>query len=89
VVSSWSGGFQSAVTVTAGNAPVSGWTVRWTFVNGEQITELWNAGYTTSGATVTAHNVSWNGSLAANASTTFGYTGSGTPSAVAVTCTSP
>jgi hypothetical protein len=38
---------------------------------------------------VTAHNVAWNGSLAANASTTFGYTGSGTPKPVTLTCTSP
>ena len=68
---------------------VTGWTVQWTFANGEQITQLWNATYTTSGSTVTARNAAWNGTLAANASTTFGYTGSGTPKAVAVTCTSP
>jgi len=89
VVSSWSGGFQSTVTVKAGNAPISSWTAKWTFTNGEQVTQLWNGTYTTSGSTVTVHNASYNGSVAANASTTFGYTGSGTPAAVAVTCTSP
>jgi hypothetical protein len=38
---------------------------------------------------VTVKNASWNGSLSANASTSFGFTGSGTPAAVTVTCTSP
>ena len=89
ITSSWSGGFQSVVTVKAGTAAINGWTVRWTFANGEQISQLWNASYTISGSTVTARNVGWNGSLAANASTSFGYTGSGTPKAVTVSCTSP
>jgi cellulose binding protein with CBM2 domain len=89
VVSSWSGGFQSTVTVKAGTAPISGWSARWTFAGGEQITQVWSATATTSGATVTARNVAWNGALAANASTTFGYTASGTPSGLALTCTSP
>jgi hypothetical protein len=87
--SSWSGGFQSTVTVTAGAAPITGWTAGWTFTNGEQVAQLWSATYATSGATVTARNVSWNGSLAAGASTTFGYTGTGTAKPVTVTCTSP
>ena len=89
VSGSWSGGFQATVTVTAGNAAINGWTAGWTFTNGELISQLWNGTYTTSGSTVTAHNVAWNGSLAANASTTFGYTGSGTPKPVTLTCTSP
>jgi hypothetical protein len=88
VVSSWSGGFQSAVTVTAGSAAIRGWTVTWTFTNGEQLTQAWNATATSSGVTVTAHNVDWNGALAANASTSFGYTGSGTPKPATLTCTS-
>ena len=86
VSSAWSGGFQSTVTVTAGAAAITGWTVKWTFANGEQVSQLWSAAYTTAGATVTATNVSWNGSLAAKAATTFGSTGSGTPGPVTATC---
>ena len=89
ITGTWGGGFQSTVTVKAGAAPINGWTARWTFANGEQITQLWNGTYTTSGATVTTRNSTWNGTLAAGASTTFGYTASGTPAAVTVTCTSP
>ena len=89
VASSWSGGFQSTVTVTAGAAPINGWSLQWTFANGEQITQLWSASYTSSGSTVTARNAAWNGALGAGASTSFGYTASGTPKPVTLTCTSP
>jgi hypothetical protein len=86
VASSWNGGFQSNVTVTAGSAAIKGWTVKWTFANGESVSQMWSAGYTVSGPTVTATNVSWNGALAAKASTTFGFTGNGSPGAVTATC---
>ncbi|WP_433291494.1 cellulose binding domain-containing protein [Actinoplanes sp. CA-030573] len=89
VVSSWNGGFQATVTIKAGGTPLNGWTARWTFTNGEQITQLWSAGYTQTGNAVTVKNASWNGAVPANATTTFGYTATGTPAAVTVTCTSP
>jgi cellulase/cellobiase CelA1 len=62
--------------------------VTWTFANGEQLTQAWSATATTSGSTVTAHNVDWNGALAARASASFGYTGTGTPKPVTLTCAS-
>ncbi|GAA2615093.1 cellulose binding domain-containing protein [Paractinoplanes durhamensis] len=89
VTGSWNGGFQSNVTVKAGSTAITGWTVQWTFTGGETIGQMWSASYTTSGNTVTAKNVSWNGTLAAGASTSFGYTGSGTPAAVSVSCSTP
>ena len=53
------------------------------------MTQAWNATVTTGGTAVTARNVSYNGTLAAGASTTFGFLGSwrGTNSVPAVTCT--
>ncbi|GIH14369.1 extracellular catalytic domain type 1 short-chain-length polyhydroxyalkanoate depolymerase [Rugosimonospora africana] len=75
VVNQWQGGFQANVTVTNGSAPRSSWQVSWTFANGQTITQLWNASYTQSGSSVTARNVSYNGTLGANASTSFGFTG--------------
>jgi endoglucanase len=74
VISQWQGGFQGEITVTAGASAISGWTVTWAFPNGQAITQLWNAGYTGT-STVTAKNLSWNGSLAPSASTNFGFTG--------------
>jgi cellulase/cellobiase CelA1 len=78
VVSSWSGGFQAEVKVTAGTAPVKGWTVSWTFPNGQTISQLWNATHTQTGANVTVSNAAYNGSLAAGGSTTFGFIGTTT-----------
>jgi endoglucanase len=87
--SSWPGGFQATVTVTAGNAAISAWTVRWTLSSGQTITQLWNGAQTVSGSAVTVKNLSWNGSLAAGANATFGFTANGSPSTPATTCTSP
>lgn len=85
LVNQWPGGFQAAVTVTNGSSARSSWQVSWTFPNGQAITQLWNASYSQTGSSVTARNVSYNGNLGPNASTSFGFTGSwngsnGTPS---------
>jgi chitin-binding protein len=89
VTNQWAGGFQAEVRVTAGSAAINGWTVSWTFANGQQVSQVWNATVSSSGATVTARNVSYNGSLGAGASTSFGFIGSwnGTNSVPTPTCT--
>lgn len=73
VTSQWTDGFQGDVQVTAGSTAIRGWTVSWTFADGQQISSSWNATLSTNGATVTAGNVSYNGALAAGAGTTFGF----------------
>lgn len=91
VTGSWQGGFQGEVVVTnTGTTPTNGWTVTWTFPNGQVISQMWNGTFTQNGADVTVHNVSYNGTLAPNASATFGFLASwtgtnGVPSTV--TCT--
>jgi predicted carbohydrate-binding protein with CBM5 and CBM33 domain len=76
----WPGGFQGDVQVTAGSVAITGWTVTLTFPNGQTLTQVWNASVTTSGSTVTARNVTWNGGIPAAASNTFGFLGSWTGS---------
>lgn len=74
VVSQWGGGFQAEVAVTNSSAGASsGWTATFSFANGQAVTQSWNATVTQNAATVTAHNLSYNGSLAAGASTSFGF----------------
>ncbi|GAA1808641.1 hypothetical protein GCM10009682_33010 [Luedemannella flava] len=85
IVGSWPGGFQGNVKVTAGSSAISGWTVTWTFANGQTVTQSWSSTITTSGATVTAKNAAWNGSLGAGGSTEFGFIGSWTGSNTAPT----
>jgi mannan endo-1,4-beta-mannosidase len=89
IVGQWQGGFQGEVRVTAGSSAISGWTVTWTFANGQTVSQAWNATVTSSGSSVTSRGVSYNSSLAAGAGTTFGFLGSwnGTNSAPAVSCT--
>jgi chitodextrinase len=91
-VNAWAGGFQGEVTITAGASPINGWTATLGFPAGVSIIQLWSGTFTTSGTTVTVHNLSYNGSLAAGGTTTFGFTANAsgangaTPS---LGCTSP
>ncbi|MDG4831988.1 cellulose binding domain-containing protein [Solwaraspora sp. WMMD1047] len=80
IASQWSGGFGANVTVTNLGDPLTGWSVTWAYGAGQTITQAWNATVTQSGANVTATNVSYNGNLATNASTSFGFNGSWTGS---------
>ncbi|WP_329111373.1 lytic polysaccharide monooxygenase [Micromonospora sp. NBC_01699] len=92
VTGSWSGGFQSEVTVrNTGTSALSGWTTSWTWANGQTIANLWNGTLTQSGSAVTVRNAGHNGSLAANGTATYGFTGSSgaTNTAPTVSCSSP
>lgn len=80
VSSQWPGGFGANVTVKNLGDPISSWTLTWSYAAGQQVTQAWNATVTQSGAQVTAKNVGYNGSLATNASTSFGFNGSFTGS---------
>ncbi|PTA47623.1 cellulose binding domain-containing protein [Micromonospora sp. RP3T] len=83
----WPGGFQGEVTVTAGASAISGWRVSWTLAAGQSITQLWGGRNAPSGSTQNVSNEAWNGSLAAGASTTFGFTANGTATTPSFTCT--
>ncbi|MGC4897548.1 glycosyl hydrolase family 95 catalytic domain-containing protein [Micromonospora sp. DT31] len=90
VTGSWSGGFQGEVTVTAGASAIRGWTVSWTFPNGQVISQIWSGSHIQNGANVTVRNVDYNGALPTGGSTTFGFiattSGANNPPAT-ITCT--
>ncbi|MEV0354045.1 cellulose binding domain-containing protein [Nonomuraea sp. NPDC050680] len=75
VQNAWSNGYVvQPVTVTnTGTAAKNGWTVTFTLPAGHTVTGSWNASLTVSGQTVTARNLSHNGTLAPGGSTTFGF----------------
>ncbi|PAZ09944.1 xyloglucanase [Streptomyces sp. SA15] len=77
ITNQWSGGFQADVQLAnTGSNAWSGWSLGWTFADGQKVTQVWNAEYTQSGAAVTAKNVGWNANVAAGSSVSFGFTGS-------------
>ncbi|MEU9344255.1 cellulose binding domain-containing protein [Streptomyces sp. NPDC048278] len=81
VTNQWTGGFQANVQLTnTGATSWSSWSLGWSFPNGQTVGQLWNADWTQSGAAVTAKNVSWNGTVAAGSSVSFGFTGTWTGS---------
>ncbi len=93
VTSQWQNGFVGEVTVrNAGTTGINGWTVTWTFTNGQTISNVWNGALTASGSAITVRNMSYNATIGAGGSTVFGlqasYNGvNGAPTSIA--CTSP
>lgn len=87
-VNAWPGGFQGEVTVrNGGTSRLDGWDVSWTFTGGQRIASVWNADLTQSGAAVTGDDAGYNATLAAGASTAFGFVGTGTaPTSLSVAC---
>lgn len=75
----WGTGFEGKWTVkNTGTTSISSWTVEWDFPSGTSVTSAWDADVTSSGTHWTAKNKSWNGTLAAGASVSFGFNGAGT-----------
>ena len=64
----WSGGFGTNITITnTGTTAINGWTLQFSFANGQTVTQGWNGTFTQSGSAVTITNLSYNGSLAPGA----------------------
>ncbi|MEU4780770.1 cellulose-binding domain-containing protein [Micromonospora sp. NPDC023633] len=72
----WGNGFTADVQVTnTESSAVNGWTLTYNLPAGQQVTSAWNATVSQSGSTVTARNISWNGSLAPGGTASFGLSG--------------
>jgi hypothetical protein len=77
VTNQWSGGFQAEVRLdNTGTSAWNGWSLGWTFADGQKVSQLWNAEHTQSGSAVTVKNTGWNATVAAGSSVSFGFTGS-------------
>ncbi len=64
VVSQWAGGFETIFTITnTGSAAINGWTLRFSFANGQMITLGWSGNFSQSGSVVTVTNLSSNASI--------------------------
>jgi Cellulose binding domain/Glycosyl hydrolase family 12 len=76
----WPGGFGANVTIKNLGDPITSWSLVWSYPAGQQVTQAWNATVSQSGSQVTARNVSYNGSVATNATASFGFNGTQTGS---------
>lgn len=76
VQNQWDSGFTTAVTVTNNAAAKSSWSVKWSYAGNQTVTSGWNAKISQSGKTVTAANESYNGTLGAGGSISFGFNAS-------------
>jgi len=86
VTSQWQGGFQAAVTVTAGAEAIRGWNVHLHYTAAQAVQQAWNATVTTSGTVVSATNAAYNGALRSGGTATFGFIGTGTPTPPTLMC---
>jgi len=75
MVGQWPGAFQATVTVTTAKA-LDTWRVSWTFQDGQRVTQMWDATLSQEGSRVTAAANSYNSSVAAGGSLSFGFLGS-------------
>nr|WP_228004961.1 cellulose binding domain-containing protein [Amycolatopsis sp. YIM 10] len=88
----WGDRFNGQVTITAGASPISSWTATVTVTSPQKVSATWNGSpsWDSSGNVMTM-KPNGNGSLAANATTTFGFTvmANGQWAAPSVSCSTP
>ncbi|MER7546531.1 glycosyl hydrolase family 18 protein [Spirillospora sp. NPDC127506] len=76
--SDWGTGFDGTCTITNGTgSAINGWRLEADMPSGTSIGNVWDATKAVSGNHYTFTNASWNGTIAAGASTSFGFGGSG------------
>ncbi|MGX6602706.1 cellulase family glycosylhydrolase [Micromonosporaceae bacterium Da 78-11] len=79
VVGSWGTGYQAEVTVkNDSSSTIKTWQVKLTLPAGTSVVNSWNATQAVAGSTYTFTPAGWNATLAAGASTSFGFIADGT-----------
>lgn len=73
----WPGGFQGGIRIrNTGAAAINGWTVRWSFSDGQTVKHMWNASVSQRGAAVSATNVFYTATIAPGGEVSVGFLGS-------------
>lgn len=88
-INQWNSGYQADVVVTNdGTASVNSWEIEIQFSLAPNMTASWNAIVSESESALIASNLGWNGSLAAGATASFGFTGTSSGDVQVVACVS-
>ncbi|WP_439660750.1 cellulose binding domain-containing protein [Lentzea sp. HUAS TT2] len=73
----WQGGFQAQITIrNTGRTPITDWSLRWTFADGQTVRDTWNASASQRGSTVTATAAGHNRTIQPGAEVSIGFLGS-------------
>ncbi len=65
ITGQWVPGFGGTFVITnTGTTTINGWSLKFTFPNGQTISQLWNGSFTQTGSAVTVTNLSYNGTIA-------------------------
>ncbi|WP_406346687.1 endo-1,4-beta-xylanase [Streptomyces sp. NBC_00648] len=73
-VNAWNTGLTEDITLTnTGSTTIHGWSLGFTLPAGQTVTSSWNTSLTPATGRVSAANLSYNGTLAPGASTSFGF----------------
>ncbi|MGC5030740.1 glycoside hydrolase family 9 protein [Micromonospora sp. DT229] len=78
----WGTGFTANITIAnTGTTAINAWTLAFTFPHsGQRVGQSWSATFQQTGTSVTATNLSYNGTIAPGASTSIGFNGTHTGS---------
>ncbi|QFQ95700.1 cellulase family glycosylhydrolase [Streptomyces phaeolivaceus] len=72
----WQGGFQGEIVIrNTGTTAISGWTLAFTFADGQTVTNMWGGTPTQSGGAVSVKPVSYTNTIPAAGSVTVGFIG--------------
>jgi cellulose 1,4-beta-cellobiosidase len=76
ITNQWNTGFGANINITNLGDPITSWTLKWSFANGQTIQSGWNGSFSQSGSAVTVTSLSYNGSIATGGSATgIGFNG--------------
>jgi cellulose 1,4-beta-cellobiosidase len=75
IQSQWATGFvANPVTIrNTGSAPITNWTLTWTFGGNQQITNAWGILITQTGASVSGRNDTWDATIPAGGTVVPGF----------------
>jgi hypothetical protein len=75
VTSQWAEGFTADVKIINLGEPIDGWDLEWVWLEGQHVTNMWNATFTNTPPAVKAESLSYNATIATGDSVSFGFNG--------------
>ncbi|MEU6225516.1 cellulose-binding domain-containing protein [Streptomyces sp. NPDC047042] len=72
LVNEWPDGFQATISVTTTKA-LDGWSIAWSFHNGQRVSQMWDANFRQDGDRVTATAADYNRAVAAGGTVSLGF----------------